>query len=79
MSKAFVNENSAGDAADESGGDESEAQALPKGFKNYITPGGARRLRDELKRLRGAKSRVFAVLNKDRSAMLLGGQKADGA
>ena len=34
---------------------------------------------DELKQRSGAKSRVFAVANKDRSAMLLGGQKADGA
>lgn len=34
---------------------------------------------DELKRLRGPKSRVFAVSNKDRSAILLGGQQAEGA
>lgn len=34
---------------------------------------------DELKQRFGAKARVFAVANKDRSAMLLGGQKADGA
>lgn len=34
---------------------------------------------DELKKHAGAKARVFAVANKDRSALLLGGQKADGA
>ncbi|MBC7367753.1 MAG: alkaline phosphatase family protein [Undibacterium sp.] len=34
---------------------------------------------DELKKLHGADSRVFTVSNKDRSAILLGGQKADGA
>ena len=34
---------------------------------------------DELKRRNGEKSKVFSVSNKDRSAILLGGQKADGA
>ena len=34
---------------------------------------------DELKKHSGAKARVFAVSNKDRSAILLGGQQADGA
>ncbi len=34
---------------------------------------------DELKELHGAKSKVISVSNKDRSAILLGGHKADGA
>ncbi len=34
---------------------------------------------DELKKLHGADSKVFSVSNKDRSAILLGGQRADGA
>jgi transcription elongation factor GreB len=51
MSKAFVNENNVSAPADDAGGEESEAALLPRGFKNYITPAGARRLRDELKRL----------------------------
>ncbi|MFM9032585.1 MAG: alkaline phosphatase family protein [Opitutaceae bacterium] len=34
---------------------------------------------DELKKRFGPKARVFAVSNKDRSAILLGGQQADGA
>lgn len=43
--------------------------------KNYRTT----TVGDELKKLHGAKSKVIAVSNKDRSAILLGGQKADGA
>jgi predicted AlkP superfamily pyrophosphatase or phosphodiesterase len=34
---------------------------------------------DELKKLHGANSKVFSASNKDRSAILLGGQQADGA
>ena len=34
---------------------------------------------DALKKLHGANSKVFAASNKDRSAILLGGQNADGA
>jgi arylsulfatase A-like enzyme len=34
---------------------------------------------DELKKLYGSKSKVFTASNKDRSAILLGGQHADGA
>jgi transcription elongation factor GreB len=41
MSKAFVKEVEADD-------DEVEAPALPAGTKNYITPAGYRRLKDEL-------------------------------
>ena len=45
MSKAFVKES---DFADD---DEIEAPPLPAGTKNYITPAGYRRLKDELVRL----------------------------
>jgi transcription elongation factor GreB len=48
MSKAFVKESD-GDAADPP----DDAPSLPKGVKNYITPAGHRRLRDELQRLIG--------------------------
>ena len=34
---------------------------------------------DELKNIHGAKSKIIAVSNKDRSAILLGGHRADGA
>jgi transcription elongation factor GreB len=47
MSKAFVRENP--DAEDD--GDEVEQPALPAGTRNYITPAGYRRLREELLRL----------------------------
>ncbi len=43
--------------------------------KNYRTT----TVGDELKKRYGAKSKVVAVSNKDRSAILLGGHKADGA
>jgi hypothetical protein len=33
---------------------------------------------DELKKLHGAKSKIIAISNKDRAAILLGGQRADG-
>ena len=55
------------------------AAAAPAKTGRSPVPLKAATVSDELKRLRGAKSRVFAVSNKDRSAMLLGGQKADGA
>jgi transcription elongation factor GreB len=45
MSKAFVKES---DAADE---EEIEAPPLPAGSRNYITPAGYKRLKDELVRL----------------------------
>jgi transcription elongation factor GreB len=47
MSKAFTRENDDGDDEDEG----SSAPALPKGTKNYITPAGFQRLRDELSTL----------------------------
>ncbi len=47
MSKAFTKET---DAEDEDLPEEPEA--LPRGVKNYITPAGLQRLRDELKYLR---------------------------
>jgi transcription elongation factor GreB len=46
MSKAFVRE---GEAAEED--DEQPAGELPAGARNYITPGGWRRLQDELTHL----------------------------
>jgi transcription elongation factor GreB len=46
MSKAFVRE---GESEDED--DEPQADHLPQGAKNYITPTGYRRLHDELSRL----------------------------
>ncbi len=49
MSKAFIKETDADDAADL----QDDAPAIPKGVKNYITPDGHRRMRDELRRLVG--------------------------
>ena len=58
MSKAFTKENDAGldpdDSSDDSGDEQEGASALrglPPGTKNYITPAGAKRLRDELSQL----------------------------
>lgn len=48
MSKAFTKEN---DADLDQDGPEEEDPGLPQGFKNYMTPEGAERLREELKRL----------------------------
>lgn len=48
MSKAFTKES---DAMDDQDGPEDDLPALPQGFKNYMTPEGAERLREELKRL----------------------------
>src|SRR3989338_7048806 len=47
MSKAFVKEDASPDADDE----EISAPPIPAGFKNYITPPGAKKLTDELHRL----------------------------
>lgn len=47
MSKAFTKETDAEDP------DIEEADTLPAGFKNYITPAGLARLQSELKHLRG--------------------------
>jgi len=46
MSKAFTKESDADDD-----GDEAAPSALPRDFKNYITPAGFQRLHDELARL----------------------------
>jgi transcription elongation factor GreB len=48
MSKAFTREGDGDDDSDV-GGD--EGPALPEGAKNYVTPAGFRRLRDELEQL----------------------------
>ena len=48
MNKAFTRENDGGDDDDE-GVD--AAPALPQGARNYITPGGYARIRDELDQL----------------------------
>ncbi len=48
MSKAFTKESDAPDLDD---GAEDEEIALPAGFKNYMTPAGAEKLRSELKNL----------------------------
>lgn len=50
MSKAFTKEND-GASDGEEALEEKESEKLPQGFKNYMTPQGAERLREELKRL----------------------------
>jgi transcription elongation factor GreB len=50
MNKAFTREN---DAAPEDDEDAESASPLPAGARNYMTPGGHARLRDELDRLVG--------------------------
>lgn len=47
MSKAFVKE----DASPDEEGEEEEGPPLPRGRKNYMTPGGFKKLKDELHRL----------------------------
>ncbi len=47
MSKAFVKEAD----SDTDDDDEIAAPIVPKGSKNYITPGGAKKMKDELHRL----------------------------
>jgi transcription elongation factor GreB len=61
MSRAFVKEDV---DLPERSGRKRAASGLPPGATNYITAGGARRLRDELNKLRGAK------VNKERVAEL---------
>lgn len=52
MSKAFINENSENiDGADSELDADDQEQRLPQGGKNYITPGGAERLKAELRTL----------------------------
>ena len=46
MSKAFTREDDA--PADDFDGDDDEANPIPSGSKNYMTPHGWRRMRDEL-------------------------------
>lgn len=48
MNKAFTKED---DYSEEDSVDASEEQALPQGIKNYITPQGLARLKEELHRL----------------------------
>jgi len=50
MNKAFTREN---DAAPDDDEDADSASPLPAGARNYMTPGGHARLRDELDRLVG--------------------------
>lgn len=50
MNKAFTNENNAAHALDDDE-DSQFNQLIPPGSKNYITPGGHLRLKDELKYL----------------------------
>ncbi len=68
MSKAFTKET------DDSPEDDLEPESsLPQGFKNYMTPSGAQRLRDELKKLiytdrpEVVKTVSWAASNGDRS------------
>ena len=49
MSKAFTRESET--ESNESPESADDGNALPHGFKNYMTPGGARKLREELKHL----------------------------
>ena len=72
MSKAFTKESDGDDDAQEGAADEA-AHAQPAGVKNYITPSGLQRLRDELRflltRERPAVTEVvaWAASNGDRS------------
>jgi transcription elongation factor GreB len=72
MSKAFTKESDGDDDAQDDAADES-ASAAPVGVKNYITPSGLQRLRDELRflltRERPAVTQVvaWAAGNGDRS------------
>jgi transcription elongation factor GreB len=70
MNKAFTRESD----SDDDGDDELDASpALPQGSRNYITPGGYARIKDELDELlRSERPRVveavhWAALNGDRS------------
>lgn len=69
MSKAFVKETD--DDSDDDG--EIKAPSIPKGSKNYITPAGAKKLKDELhellhdKRPELTKVIAWAASNGDRS------------
>ncbi len=71
MSKAFVKDD--GDGGDEDLERDDPALAIPAGAKNYITPGGAKRLRDELSHLlnverpKMTETVAWAASNGDRS------------
>lgn len=72
MSKAFTKEDT--DSADDlEGGAEAEDQSIPKGTKNYITPAGFGRMKEELHRLLNVdrpelvKVIAWAASNGDRS------------
>lgn len=72
MNKAFTKETDTADSMD--GADESNSvPALPTGTKNYITPTGAQKLKDELKNLLNAarpevvRTVAWAASNGDRS------------
>jgi transcription elongation factor GreB len=76
MSKAFTKEDAGLEASGAGGLDEDaqdEANALPRGTKNYMTPAGAERLRTELKDLlhqqrpEVVKTVSWAASNGDRS------------
>jgi transcription elongation factor GreB len=70
VSKAFTRER---DDAGDDDGDTPSGPALPAGAKNYFTPGGYRRLRDELRQLldverpRVVETVAWAASNGDRS------------
>ena len=72
MNKAFTREPEA-DADDGDDGDDVSAPPLPAGARNYLTPGGYRRLRDELMQLLDAErpkvveTVSWAAKNGDRS------------
>jgi transcription elongation factor GreB len=74
MSKAFISESDGeDDEPEQNDAAEEAARGLPVGVKNYITPGGLQRLKDELRflltRERPAVTRVvaWAASNGDRS------------
>jgi transcription elongation factor GreB len=62
----------AGMAEPDDGDDDAEEPALPPGGKNYITPAGAQRLREEVQRLRAERGTTVQIVewaagNGDRS------------
>lgn len=71
MSKAFTKESDSTDDGDE--GDDNLAPVIPAGAKNYMTPSGHQRLRDELRvllhetRPEIVKTVTWAASNGDRS------------
>lgn len=51
MSKAFTKEDDSGDSDELEPQDDDQSSAIPTGTRNYVTPKGAKRLRDELHQL----------------------------